>query len=79
VTGRSSSQQRAWLKPARCWLEERPVTPDEPAVYLRSIILGAHLDRLPGELAEPFVEAVRGHLPAQPTIGYVRLNIDAVA
>jgi trans-aconitate 2-methyltransferase len=64
---------------ARCWLEERPVTPSEPRAYLRSVILGAHLEQLPAELAEPFVDAVAAALPPRLTIGYVRLNIDALA
>jgi trans-aconitate 2-methyltransferase len=69
----------AGFRDAKCWLEERPVTPDDPAAYLRRVILGAHIDRLPAELEEPFVAAVAAGLSPRPTIGYVRLNIDAVA
>ena len=70
---------RAGFASARCWLEDRPVTPDEPHAYLAQINLGAHLQRLPGELADPFVAAVLAHLGEHPTIDYVRLNIDATA
>jgi trans-aconitate 2-methyltransferase len=63
----------------RCRLAERPVTPDEPREYLRTINLGAHLERLPDTLHEPFLDAVLERLGAHPTIDYVRLNIDAAA
>lgn len=64
---------------ARAWLEDRPVTPEDPHAYLREINLGAHLQQLPEALREPFVGAVLAELGPDPTIGYVRLNIDAVA
>jgi trans-aconitate 2-methyltransferase len=64
---------------ARCWLESRPVTPEEPAAYLTTIVLGAHLERLPTELHERFVAATQARLPVPLTIDYVRLNIDARA
>jgi trans-aconitate 2-methyltransferase len=57
----------------------RPVRPDDPREYLRTINLGAHLDRLPDELRYPFVDAVLARLGERPTLDYVRLNIDAVA
>ena len=65
---------------ARCWLAERPVQPDDPREYLRTINLGAHLQRLPEDLRPSFVDAVVEGLGGPPvTIDYVRLNIDAVA
>ncbi|MEN3285157.1 MAG: trans-aconitate 2-methyltransferase [Solirubrobacteraceae bacterium] len=65
---------------SRAWLQERPVTPDDPHAYLTEINLGAHLGRLPGELHRPFVDEVIERLGGPPvTIDYVRLNIDAVA
>ena len=65
---------------ARAWLQERPVTPDEPHAYLTEINLGAHLGRLPEELRPRFVDAVEQRLGGPPvTIDYVRLNIDATA
>jgi trans-aconitate 2-methyltransferase len=65
---------------ARAWLQERPVTPDEPHAYLTEINLGAHLGRLPEELRPRFVDAVIERLGGPPvTIDYVRLNIDATA
>jgi trans-aconitate 2-methyltransferase len=65
---------------ARAWLQERPVTPEEPHAYLTEINLGAHLGRLPEELRPRFVDAVIERLGGPPvTIDYVRLNIDATA
>jgi trans-aconitate 2-methyltransferase len=65
---------------ARAWLQERPVTPDEPHAYLTEINLGAHLGRLPEDLRPRFVDAVIERLGGPPvTIDYVRLNIDATA
>jgi trans-aconitate 2-methyltransferase len=64
---------------ARCWLADRPVQPDDPREYLRTINLGAHLDRLPEDLRYPFVDAVLARLGERPVLDYVRLNIDAVA
>lgn len=64
---------------ARCWLYDRPVTPDDPATYLRTIVLGAHLEQLPADLRDPFVAAVLGRLPQPLVVPYVRLNIDARA
>jgi trans-aconitate 2-methyltransferase len=65
---------------ARTWLQELPVTPDDPHPYLTEINLGAHLERLPEELRTGFVDAVIERLGGPPvTIDYVRLNMDAVA
>lgn len=59
------------------WLQDRPVTPPDPRAYLRTVILPWHLERLPRELHEPFVEAVIGTVPRPLTFHYVRLNISA--
>ena len=65
---------------ARAWLQERPVTPEDPHAYLTEINLGAHLERLPEELRPRFVDEVIERLGGAPvTIDYVRLNIDATA
>jgi len=69
----------AGFSDARCWLHPQPVIPPDPRTYLRTIILGAHLERLPEALRDPFVEAVVAGLGEPVTIDYVRLNIDATA
>jgi trans-aconitate 2-methyltransferase len=62
---------------ARCWLEPWPVTPDEPADYLRTVCCGPFLERLPSERHDGFVAAVLARLGREPTLDYVRLNITA--
>jgi trans-aconitate 2-methyltransferase len=61
----------------RCWLQPHPIVPDEPLAYLRTIVLGAHLDRFGAALHGPFVAEVAALLPEPLTVDYVRLNIDA--
>lgn len=63
---------QAWLQP-----EPTPLEAGEPTLsYLRTVILGDHLARLPEPEREPFVEAVAARL-SEPGIDYVRLNITA--
>jgi len=70
----------AGFSEARAWLQELPVTPDDPHPYLTEINFGAHLERLSEELCARFVDEVIERLGGAPvTIDYVRLNFDAVA
>jgi trans-aconitate 2-methyltransferase len=69
----------AGFREARCWCYDVTVHPPEPREFLRSVNLGAHLQRLPEDLREPFVDAVHEIVGAPYRIDYVRLNIDAVA
>ncbi len=63
----------------RCWLEPKPVTPEDPLRFTTTITLGPHLARLPEPLRRPFAEAVL-EADADPlTLDYVRLNIEAQA
>ena len=61
------------------WLQPEPTCfePGEPfETFLRTVILGNHLDRLPPEARDGFVAEVVRQLP-EPVVDYVRLNIDA--
>ena len=61
------------------WLTDEPTRfdPGEPLeTYLRTVVLGAHLERLPAGERDAFVRAVAAALP-EPLIDYVRLNIVA--
>ncbi len=78
-TQAEASLRTAGFREARCWLTPAPVTPSEPREFMRTVILGAHLDRLPEDLHDPFVAAVHERLGDPLTIDYVRLNIDATA
>jgi trans-aconitate 2-methyltransferase len=61
----------------RTWLQPEPTRfePGEPLeTFLRTVILGQHVDRLPPDERDAFVHAVASRLP-EPVIDYVRLNI----
>ncbi|MEO5885948.1 MAG: class I SAM-dependent methyltransferase [Candidatus Limnocylindrales bacterium] len=63
-----------------CWLTDEP-TRFEPGlpfdIYLRTVVLGAHLERLPTADHDTFVAAVAAGI-GEPLIDYVRLNIVAL-
>lgn len=62
-----------------CWLTDEPTRfePGEPfETFLRTVILGGHLERLPPGERDAFVRTVANGLP-EPVIDYVRLNITA--
>jgi len=70
----------------RCWLEPHPVRPDDPGTFLRTVVLGAHLERLPPEEHEAFVDELCEELasadrrrggPGEILLDYVRLNVSA--
>jgi trans-aconitate 2-methyltransferase len=70
--------ERAGFDQVEAGLHTVAVTPDEPREYFRTIMLGAHLERLPAALRDAFVTAVVAELPDPPTIHYVRLTMSAV-
>lgn len=62
-----------------CWLADEPTrfAQGEPfETYLRTVVLGAHLERLPPAEQDAFVRAVTDGL-SDPVLDYVRLNIVA--
>jgi trans-aconitate 2-methyltransferase len=80
----TDEQARGWLEAAgfenvSAWLEIRPMRPTELHEYIRSICLGEHLERLPEELRQGYVDAVATRLGDGFEIDYVRLNISARA
>ncbi|HEX4214055.1 MAG TPA: 3-isopropylmalate dehydratase small subunit [Candidatus Dormibacteraeota bacterium] len=71
----------------RCWLVPREVRPDDPVAFLRSVVLGSHLQRIPAGDHAAFVDAVHAQMVAgdrerggqgECVVDYVRLNISAV-
>ena len=63
-----------------CWLTDEPTRfePGEPfETFLRTVVLGPHLDRLPPDRHAAFVHEVANRMP-EPLIDYVRLNIVAL-
>jgi trans-aconitate 2-methyltransferase len=67
--------ERAGFTEIEASLEPYPITPEDPAAFLRTVCLGPHLGRLPEELHDRYVEAVCER--AGTELDYVRLNIDA--
>lgn len=74
-----ASLRGAGFSAARAWLEPRPVYPEDITKHLREVILGAHKERLPADLFDPFATAVEADLGGKTMVDYVRLNIDATA
>jgi trans-aconitate 2-methyltransferase len=64
---------------AKCWLQPAPQQPEHPREFLSTIVLGPHVQRLPEELRDPFMDAVLAELGEPVIVDYVRLNIDATA
>jgi trans-aconitate 2-methyltransferase len=71
--------RNAGFAEARAWLYERPVASDEPLAFLKTAILGEHLERLPEAEREPFAQAVLERLDKPFIARYVRLNMEANA
>jgi trans-aconitate 2-methyltransferase len=69
--------ERAGFASVRLWLERKHFQPRDPRGYLRASGLASHLDRLPENLHEEFVNAVTGSMPRPLVLEYVRLNISA--
>jgi trans-aconitate 2-methyltransferase len=64
---------------ARCWLQPAPREPEYPREFLSTIVLGPHVQQLPEELRERFMDDAMDVLGEPVVVDYVRLNIDAVA
>jgi trans-aconitate 2-methyltransferase len=65
---------------AECWLQPAPQYPEQPREFLAKVILGPHVQQLPEELRDPFLDAVLDDVgEAEMMVDYVRLNIDATA
>ena len=60
-----------------CWLEDRPTELAEPRPFVKTVCLVRHLDPLPAELHEPFVDRVMERAGEPLVLDYVRLNMTA--
>lgn len=59
-------------------LSVRPTRPDEPEAFLRTVVLGSHVERLPEALREPYVDDVAAALREEDgrvTVDYIRLDL----
>lgn len=68
---------RAGFEDVDVWREPHPVVPEYTEDYLRTVCLGHHVERLPSELRDPFVQAVVERCGTPLELDYVRLNITA--
>jgi trans-aconitate 2-methyltransferase len=65
---------------AESWLQPAPQYPEQPREFLAKVILGPHVQRLPEDLRDPFLDEVLERVgESKLMVDYVRLNIDAVA
>jgi trans-aconitate 2-methyltransferase len=80
--GPQETEQRllaAGFSSAECWLQPAPQQPEHAREFLSTIVLGPHVQQLPEELREPFMDDVLAALAEPVVVDYVRLNIDAIA
>lgn len=68
--------RNAGFEDISCWLEDKPVQPENPYDFTTTVTLGPHLTRLPEEKRRAFAEAVLELSPDPLVLNYVRLNID---
>jgi trans-aconitate 2-methyltransferase len=80
--GAEVTQQRlldAGFSEAECWLQPAPVTLESPREQLSTVVLAPHVQALPQELREPFMDAALEVIGDPVVVDYIRLNIDAIA
>jgi trans-aconitate 2-methyltransferase len=71
--------RQAGFASAECWLAPAPQQPEHPREFLATIVLGPHVQHLPEDLREPFMDDVLAELGNPVVVDYVRLNINAAA
>ena len=59
------------------WLTEKPTQLDDPRPFVRTVCLVRHLDRLPPERHEEFIDSVLARCEHPFVLDYVRLNMTA--
>ena len=69
--------REAGFADVRCWLEDKPVQPENPYDFTTTVTMGPHLSRLPEELRRQFAAAVLEVEDDPLVLNYVRLNLDA--
>jgi trans-aconitate 2-methyltransferase len=73
--------ERAGFTDVRCWLEPKPTALPGPRNFARTVCLVRHLDVIPPELHEQFLDCVMERVSARVgkpvVLDYVRLNIVA--
>jgi trans-aconitate 2-methyltransferase len=68
--------ERIGFTEVRTWRQTVRVEPENLREYVGTVMLGSHLERVPPERRDGFVDAVLAAMP-EPAIEYVRLNLAA--
>jgi trans-aconitate 2-methyltransferase len=69
--------QRAGFEDVSCWLQDKPTELDDPRSFIATVCLVRHLDPLPEELRDQFVDTVMERVGEPLVLEYVRLNMTA--
>ena len=67
--------QRSGFADVSCWLEPKRVTLDEPRPFISTVCLVRHLDPLPDDLRDQFIDRVLSRSGEPLILEYVRLNM----
>lgn len=59
------------------WLEEKPTQLEEPRAFVSTVCLVRHLDHVPGDLRDRFIDTVLERYGSPVVLDYVRLNMTA--
>jgi trans-aconitate 2-methyltransferase len=76
-TDTAARLERAGFASIRTWLEPKSVAPADPRTFIQTVCLVRHLDPLPEELRDPFVDLVLERSGEPVVLEYVRLNMTA--
>jgi len=69
--------QGAGFVDVECWLQDKPTEPEEPRSFVSTVCLVRHLDLVPDDLRDPFIDAVMERAGRPLVLHYVRLNMSA--
>jgi trans-aconitate 2-methyltransferase len=69
--------RRAGFDEVSCWLKDRPTELEEPRSFIATVCLVRHLDPLPEELRDEFIDTVLDRVAKPVVLEYVRLNMTA--
>lgn len=70
--------RRAGFTDVECWLQPKSVAPPDPRAFIQTVCLVRHLDPLPPERRDEFVDRVLKAVGEPLVLEYVRLNMMAV-
>ena len=69
--------ERAGFVEVSTWLEDKPTPLEDPRPFVSTVCLVRHLDPLPAELRDRFIDTVLARYGTPVVLDYVRLNMAA--